>query len=389
MGLCASGLLVVCLESACSQSSDATALEATARGAIGAALAGHQAPGSGKQERRLAALGEQIFNDTELSSPAGQSCGTCHAAQLAFTDPDQDVPTSRGVLEDRFGFRNSPTAMYSAFVPPLTFDPEEGLFIGGLFLDGRVDTLEEQAALPFLNPLEMNNADKAEVVAKLETAPYARLFQRVFGRGVFGDVELAYASMTQAIAAFERTRPFQPFSSKYDAYLAGEARLNRQERLGLALFNDPLKGNCAACHPSAVSEDGAPPQFTDFTYDNIGVPKNPNNPFYALSPELNPDGASFIDRGLGVTVDDPAEDGKFRVSSLRNVALTAPYAHNGFFPDLRSTVQFYNTRDVAPWPAAELPDTMNREELGDLKLSDAEVDAIVAFLNTLTDGFRR
>jgi cytochrome c peroxidase len=279
-------------------------------------------------------------------------------------------------------------AAYAAFVPPLHVDPEEGLYVGGLFLDGRVDTLEQQAGKPFLNPLEMNNADQAEVVAKLRRAPYRRLFEQVYGRRSLEQVELAYDRMTRAIAAFERTLAFQPFSSKYDAYLAGEARLSRQERWGLSLFEDPAKGNCAACHPSVIDEQGGAPQFTDFTYDNIGIPKNPDNPFYTLPPELNPEGAEFVDRGLGVTVGDAAEDGKFRVSSLRNVALTAPYGHNGYFADLRSVVQFYNTRDVAPWPAAEVPDTMNRDELGNLGLSAAEVDAIVAFLGTLTDGYR-
>ena len=342
----------------------------------------------GRKRDRVVRLGELIFNDTSLSSPAGQACGSCHVAELAFTDPDVDVPTSQGVLADRFGVRNSPMAAYASFVPPLHVEPEEGLFVGGLFLDGRVDTLEQQAGKPFLNPLEMNNADQAEVVAKLRRAPYRGLFEQVYGRRALEQVEPAYERMTRAIAAFERTRAFRQFSSKYDAYLAGDARLTPEERWGLALFDDPDKGNCAACHPSALAEDGASPQFTDFTYDNIGIPKNPNNPFYTLPSELNPEGASFVDRGLGTTVGDAAEDGKFRVSSLRNVALTAPYGHNGFFPDLRSVVQFYNTRDVAAWPAAEVPETMNTEELGNLGLSEPEVDAIVAFLRTLTDGYR-
>lgn len=375
-------LASVLLLAACSaDGGDETILETGAPGVVQAALSRH-----GRD--RAAALGELIFNDTNLSSPAGQACATCHVAELAFTDPDSDVPTSQGVLAGRFGVRNSPMAAYASFVPPLHVEPEEGLFVGGLFLDGRVNTLEEQAAKPFLNPLEMNNADSAEVVAKLRRAPYRRLFEQVYGGSALDEVEPAYERMTSAIAAFERTRAFRRFSSKYDAFLAGEARLTRKERRGLALFEDPTKGNCAACHPSAVDEDGAPPQFTDFTYDNIGMPKNPDNPFYALPADLNPAGEDFIDLGLGTTVGDPAENGKFRVSSLRNVALSAPYGHNGFFPDLHSIVDFYNTRDVATWPAAEVPDTMNREELGNLGLSADEVDAIAAFLGTLTDGYR-
>jgi len=334
-------------------------------------------------------LGKLIFEDEQLSTPAGQSCASCHDRQHAFTDPDQGIPTSAGVVEGRFGVRNSPMAAYAAFVPPLSYDSEEGLFIGGLFLDGRVSSLEEQAAKPFLNALEMNNASEAAVVKKLKRRPYAVLFNLVYGPSAFGSVSGAYERMTQAIAAFERTPVFAPFSSKYDAYLAGRAKLSPRERRGLELFNDPSKGNCAACHPSAASEDGTPPMFTDFTFDNIGVPKNPDNPFYGLPTDFNPDGADFLDRGLGATVDDASLDGAFRVASLRNVALTAPYSHNGFFSDLRSTVSFYNTRDVGSWPAPEFPDTMNRDELGNLGLDDGEVDDIVAFLKTLTDGYYR
>ena len=335
----------------------------------------------------LVALGGEIFQDTNLSSPAGQSCASCHEVERGFSDPDDDVPTSEGVIPGRMGVRNTPMAAYASFIPPLTWDPAEELYVGGLFLDGRAETLEAQAALPFLNPLEMNNPSRDAVVAQLRRAPYRGRFERVFGREVLAEVDGAYEAMTLAIAAFERTPAFAPFSSKYDAFLAGRARLTRRERRGLALFEDPAKGNCAACHPTTASEDGLPPMFTDFTYDNIGVPRNLDNAFYSLPPELNPEGAGFIDRGLGKTVDDPAEDGKFRVSSLRNVALTAPYAHNGFFADLRSVVQFYNTRDIADWGAPEVPETVNHDELGNLGLNDAEVDAIVAFLETLSDGY--
>jgi cytochrome c peroxidase len=369
------GVFVLLLVPACS--GDATG-EAEDYGVTTAAFSGRQA---------LIALGRQLFEDENLSSPAGQSCASCHEPELAFSDPDDDLSTSEGVVPGRVGARNTPMAAYASFVPPLTWDPVEELYSGGLFLDGRAADLEAQAAQPFLNPLEMNNPSKEAVVEQLRRASYRARFERVFGRRVLADVEQAYGAMTRAIAAFERTAFFQPFSSKYDAFLAGRARLTRQERRGLALFEDPAKGNCAACHPTKASEDGTPPMFTDFTYDNIGVPRNLASPFYSLPPELNPAGADFIDQGLGKTVNDPAENGKFRVSSLRNVALTSPYGHNGFFPDLRSTVQFYNTRDVAEWGEPEVPETVNRDELGNLGLSDEEVDDIVAFLLTLTDGY--
>lgn len=334
-----------------------------------------------------ARLGALIYRDTNLSTPPGQACASCHAENAGFVDPDTGFATSEGAIPGRFGNRNSPTASYAAFVPPLSYDAEEGLFFGGLFWDGRVDSLAEQAGKPFLNPLEMNNASEASVVEKLRNASYAGLFRGVFGRRAFEDVERAYASMTEAIAEFERSKAFLPFSSKYDAYLAGKARLTPKEAWGLRLFEDPGKGNCAACHPSAVSEDGAPPMFTDFTYDNIGIPKNPANPFYTLPRDLNPAGSDVIDRGLGTTVGDANEDGKFRVSTLRNIAVTGPWGHNGYFTTLRSIVHFYNTRDVADWPAPEVATTVNADELGNLGLTEAEEEALVAFLGTLTDGY--
>ena len=147
------------------------------------------------------------------------------------------------------------------------------------------------------------------------------------------------------------------------------------------------KGDCAACHPSKPGEDGRPPLFTDFTYDNLGVPKNPENPFYYLPKEFNPAGVDFVDLGLGGVLNKPEENGKFKVPSLRNIAITGPYFHNGFFKTLRQVVVFYNTRDVGPWPAPEVRENVNRDELGDLGLTEQEIDDIVTFLKTLTDGY--
>jgi cytochrome c peroxidase len=184
-----------------------------------------------------------------------------------------------------------------------------------------------------------------------------------------------------------------PFSSKYDAYLEGKADLNPQERLGLALFEG--KAGCAACHPNRPGPDAQRPLFTDFTYDNIGLPRNPANPFYAQPASVNPDGAAFVDVGLAnnsrVMKDGAvqANRGRFKVSTLRNVALTAPYTHNGVFATLKEVVAFYNRRDLDPvrFGPPEVPETVNRTELGNLGLSDEEEDALVAFLGTLTDGY--
>jgi len=327
-------------------------------------------------EQRMEKLGRLLFFDESLSEPAGESCATCHDPAAAFSDPRGGLPTSKGARAGDAGSRNTPSAMYAALVPALSYLNDDDGFAGGLFLDGRVNTLEEQAQKPLLNPIEMGNPSVAAVVAKLRGAPYADLFRRTFGNAALDDDAAAFASAAQAIAAFERRPEFAPFSSKYDAYLAGSAELSPAEARGLDLFNDEKKGNCAACHPSQPGDDGAPPLFTDFTYDNLGIPQNPANPSFPT-----------VDHGLMVTLGDPAQDGKFRVPTLRNIARTAPYGHNGYFADLHAIVDFYNTRDTRPWAAPEVPATMNKDELGHLMLSDAEVDDLVAFLYTLSDGY--
>jgi cytochrome c peroxidase len=350
-------------------------------------------------------LGRILFNDTRLSEPAGQSCASCHDAKFATTDPDKWTPTSQGVDPKLFGNRNTPTAMYMAFSPAFHFDEAEGLYLGGQFLDGRAATLEEQAKGPFLNLLEMANTSKQQVVDKVRRADYAHLFKRVYGPDIFSDTDSAYDKIADAIAAFERTRVFNKFTSKYDAWLAGKARLSDQEMRGLELFEREDKGNCAACHPSQPAEDGTPPLFTDFSYDNLGIPRNPHNLFYKMKRQFNPDGRNFVDRGLGEFVGLATEDGKFKVPTLRNIALTSPYMHNGYFKTLKGVVDFYNTRDTKPacaerfvddktaakegcWPVAEVEANVNGDELGDLKLSTQEVNDIVAFMKTLTDGWR-
>lgn len=340
-------------------------------------------------------LGQAIFNDKNLSQPAGQSCATCHSADLAFTDPESKKATSNGVLTKRFGKRNAPTIAYTSFSPEFHYDEDGGTYVGGLFFDGRVDNLAEQARLPFLDQSEMHSPDIRHVTQGVRNADYAPLFKKVFGAGAFNkSINRIYGHITEAIAAFEASAAVNQFSSKFDYYLKGEAQLTAIEARGLKLFNG--KANCFACHPSTVVGDEPGPLFTDFTYDNIGIPKNWNNPFLRMPSTLNPDGREFIDYGLANTVLEfdtegaAAEAGKFKVPTLRNLELTAPYGHNGYFKTIKQIVQFYNTRDVASfeWPEGEVPETVNHDELGDLHLSDDEVDSVVAFLLTLTDGYR-
>lgn len=332
-------------------------------------------------------LGKLLFFEKSLSTPAGQACATCHAPEVAFADPETDLPVSRGVIPGRYGSRNDMTVTYAAFIPSLHFDKEDDVWVGGLFWDGRVNSLADQARQPPLNPLEMANPDTVTIAEKLRALSYASLFTEVYGADALSDPETAFSNMADAIQAYEKTPELSPFSSKYDYWLRGEAELSPQELRGLKLFEDEDKGNCAACHPGRPDEDGVPPLFTDFTYDNLGTPRNPENPFYSLPTELNPDGYAYVDLGLGKTVNDPAQNGKFRVPTMRNVAVTPPYMHNGVFKTLFSVVAFYNTRDVADWPAPEVNVNVNRDELGNLGLSSQEVEDLVAFLRTLTDGW--
>jgi cytochrome c peroxidase len=300
------------------------------------------------------------------------------------------------------------------------------------------DPLADQAAGPPLNMLEMANPHKPAVVVAVRQADYADLFEEVWGAGSLRHVEMAYDQIALSIAAFERTSLFATFDSKYDAYLkacldlggehaacadgtdpvAATARvgiLDDQEWHGLELFvgendNDgdlePGEGGfCSACHvtdwvdPAEYDEYGLdvivpdwgdgliPPLFTDYSYDNLGAPKNWDNPFLNLPPEHNPDGEDFVDLGLGGVLDDPEEYGKFKVMTLRNIGISAPYLHNGLFSDLQEVVHFYNTRDDGSWPEPEFAETVNHDELGNLGLTTEDEAAITAFMLTLTDGY--
>ncbi|WP_121355986.1 cytochrome-c peroxidase [Flavisolibacter nicotianae] len=330
-------------------------------------------------------LGRQLFFDKNLSNPIGQSCASCHSPEAAFSDPAHSI-TSQGAVSRLFNNRNCPSVTYSSFAPAFRFDTTDSLYMGGFFFDGRVNSLQEQAKKPFLNQLEMNNTDAAMVVAKLRSADYYPLYKKIYGDAT--NVEQAFGNLADAIATFEQSSQVNAFSSKFDDYLQGKAQLTEPEKRGFELFNDPLKGNCAACHISDPDPDFGKVLFTDFTYDNIGVPKNPANPFYSIPSAFNPQGTSALDYGLGGVLNDPAYYGHFKVPSLRNAALTAPYFHNGFFTTLEEVVHFYNKRDVESFPTAEFPATVNHQEMGNLHLTTQEEKDIVAFLKTLSDGYK-
>jgi len=346
-------------------------------------------------------LGRLLYFDQDLSINKNQACASCHLPP-GFADPDnmadpENAVVSLGSFTDRHGGRNAPTASYAAFSPLFRWDPEKGRYFGGQFWDGRAATLTAQAKGPFLNPVEMAMPSMQSVLDAVADEDnsnhkaYSTLFLRVY------DIELEsllkpkssivvdayYTMIAEAIATFEKGPFFSKFNSRYDFYLAGKGSLTDQELSGLALFDG--KAMCNACHASAMltAPDGSPmpPLFTGFGYDNIGIPKSSN--------ELI--GHNPVDLGLGGRADIAANDpdgkqlGKFKISNLRNVAITAPYGHNGFFATLEDIVHFYNTRDVEHWPVAEVPENMNDTKLGNLGLTEEEEADIVAFMKTLTD----
>ena len=333
-------------------------------------------------------LGAILFADPRLSEPKGQACADCHVATAAFADPEDDR-TSAGVVRERFGVRNTPSAMYLRFTPPL--HEEGGKMVGGLFWDGRASTFADQAAFPLLNPLEMNNPDRGAVATKLRKF-YPRDFKALYGANIFTDADKVFAAAGDALGAFERTDVFAPFSSRYDRYLAGTETLTASERRGLAIFEDPARGNCAGCHPSRRGIDGSPPMFTNFAYANLGIPKYVNSMFYRQVTDLNPVGEAYTDLGLGTTVKDATQDGKFRTPTLRNIAQTGPYGHNGYFQNLAYILDFLNTRDTRspdpktkPWAPPEIARNVDAG-VGRLGLGKADMIDLEAFLDTLDDG---
>lgn len=369
-------------------------------GAVGAAEA---KPGG---LRSVEYLGKQLFFDTRLSEPAGEACAACHGPGVGYTGPDETINAAGAVYEGatagRFGNRKPPTAAYAGGSP--VFADVAGTFTGGMFWDGRAtgwrlgDPLAEQAGGPFLNPLEQNNRSMAAVVDKVRTGPYAKLFVQVWGKHAFDDTQKAYEFISRSIAAYERSGEVSRFDSRFDTYVRTGKGLSAQEKLGLSLFEG--KAKCANCHVTTRDKAAGGVVFTDYTYDNLGVPKNPDNPFYS-EPAVNPAGAAWIDPGLGGFLETvPAfssqaggQMGKFKVPTLRNVdkrpypGFVKAYGHNGYFKSLDEIVHFYNTRDVtgAGWPAPEYAPNMNTSEVGNLGLTPAEEKAIVAFLKTLTD----
>lgn len=358
----------------------------------------------------LETLGRQIFFDSSLSDPPGTSCASCHEPERAFSGDNGSggIGVARGAKSDAFGFRKAPTLRYLATLPAFGWTEIDGEKqpVGGMFWDGRASGFEDQARGPLFAPHEMNNADPAALAQRVRAATWAVDLKELFGADVLQDAEQTVTAVTVALGAFQRSREFAPFTSKFDAVKRGEAELTEQEERGLTLFSISQKGNCHECH--VVDLDSVNPAdslFTNFRYHALGVPRNVGLPATRDT--------GYADLGLCETLRTagagPEADkycGWFRTPTLRNVALTGPWMHNGYFKTLREAVAFYATRDTNPerwYPDGEkfndLPQAM-RENV-DLKqrpyhrklgkrpaLKDAEVDDIVAFLHTLSDGWK-
>ena len=362
----------------------------------------------------LCALGRQLFSDPALSASGNISCATCHDPQHDFAPANSQAVQRGGADGLSFGVRAVPSLKYTQNTPPFTehFVDDDGDDsvdqgpAGGRTWDGRSQSVHDQARLPLFSPFEMANKDSAAVVAKVQAGRAAQ-FRAVFGEKVFDDPALAFKGVLMALEAYQQSpAEFYPYSSKYDAYLQKEAALSAQELRGLAAFNDPEKGNCARCHPSAKLK-GALPQFTDFGFAAIGAPRNSKI-------SANAD-HRYYDLGLCGPWRTDLQDrreycGLFRTPSLRNVARRQVFLHNGVFHSLSDVVRFYAERDSKPqrwYPRApdgrilkfdDLPaayaanvDTeapFDRHSGDAPALSEQDIEDIVAFLQTLTDGFQ-
>ena len=394
-------------------------------------------------------LGKALFFD-KISQPARNvSCASCHGPAVGWTGPIAGINIHggvyRGAFPVRFGDRKPPSSAYATFSPIFHYDATLGEFFGGNFWDGRAtgerlgNPAADQALGPPLNPVEQNMPSKTAVCEAVAGARYAPLFEAVWGPGSLdcspAGVMATYDRIGLSIAAYEASSEVNEFSSRFDRYwrtslaagndpeatglaegakevLDPEGTLTEQEFAGLKEFGE----YCSRCHISHIpGPGGVPPLFTDFSFNNIGVPKNPDLPFYKMDKvfledgtPINPLGADFIDLGLGAFLAARPEwallasshEGKFKVPTVRNVdqrpgkGFPKAYMHNGSLKSLEEVVHFYNTRDVASenWPPPEVPYNLNDELfeghfIGNFQLSPEAEASIVAFLKTLTDGF--
>lgn len=317
------------------------------------------------EEPPLGKLGKAIFFDTTLSNPSGQGCVSCHSPKAAFSDLRRVSP---GAVAGKVGRRNAPSLMYAALIPPQrledTYDENgelEYIVEGGLFLDGRAHDLLEQVRHPFFDKSEMNVGSESDLAGRLRKRSYGSEFQGL-------DDKETNERAFEALVAFLREPVFRPFNARIDEYWAGnEDALSLSEKRGLDIFE--TSGGCATCHLTGVAS-WPQPLLTDAGFDNLGAP--------AIGKK---------DAGLGAVTGKKGELGQFKVPSLRNVALTAPYFHNGSIGTLKEVMEFYNKRDLEPerWGVTNFPETVNHEDMGNLGLTDQEVTDLVNLMEAFTD----
>ena len=318
----------------------------------------------------LERLGMHLYKDKNLSLYQNQSCQSCHHPLAGFADPKNHLDPYVNVVSVgsdgvSLGGRNAPTSAYAGY-SPIRYQDANGDWFGGMFWDGRAtgetlgDPLAEQAQGPPLNPVEMALKNKSAVIKVIKAAAYYDLWIKVFGP--ITNIDDAYDNFGRAVAAYERSRQVTSFSSKFDKAVD---QFTEAEARGMGLF----ESNCISCHPITAALGASSALFTTYGYANIGVPANPAVP----SPDL----------GLGEDVEDPDQDGKFKIPTLRNIAMTAPYTHNGGFPTLYDMVWFINdSSGFTPDVDRNIVDTV-----GNLGLSEENIEDLIAFLNTLTDGY--
>jgi cytochrome c peroxidase len=383
-------------------------------------------------------LGKALYFDQMLSKNSNQSCATCHDPAVGYTGPNSAINAHGAVYPgsdpSKFGNRKPPSAAYAGDSQPLRNDNLLG-WVGGMFWDGRADgsqlgdPLAEQAKGPFLNPLEMGLTDAAQLCNKVKAGSYSVLFEQVWGAGSLdcAKANTVYNQIGKAIAAYERSAEINPYSSKFDLFW-DKAKTKRldvtkitvsnytkyrnlgftdAELYGLAMFNDPTQANCASCHSLKPGSKGYP-LFTDYTYDNLGVPKNPENSFYS-NLEYNPQGAGWIDTGLGGFLGDGQEKGKMKVPTLRNVDkrpstdFVKAYTHNGSIKSLTDVVRFYAMRGMnggmmgggggmggggMMCGGTMFPEPEVNENLATLNMFRCRDQSyVVTFLKTLSDGY--
>jgi cytochrome c peroxidase len=357
-------------------------------------------------------LGRSLFFDRSLSASGQLACSTCHDPKYAYGPPPNGVVIHvNGKATPLVAARAIPSLKYLQNVPPFAehhYDEAVDESVdqgptGGHMWDGRADTLHDQAQLPLFSAQEMANSTPEAIVAKVRSGTNAACMKSTFGEDVFDQDDKAFKAVLMALEVFQQSpREFYPYDSKYDGWLRRKTQLSPAEVRGLTWFNDPHGGNCASCHPSQIRNDGGFPQFTDFGLIALGVPRNT-----ALPANEDPE---YFDLGLcgPIRTDLKVKSdycGLFKAPSLRNVTLRHSFFHNGLYHDLRKVIDFYVERDSHPekfYPRGNKYDDLPAQYSGNVNvespfgeessgrgpLRKQQLDDVMAFLATLTDGYR-